>query len=140
VRRVLEELWLARKVLQVPEAPGEPGERRPFELDGRDTHGEGQQRLAAEASDCRGAAAPYEEGAVYGPAVEVCYRSRVAEVARLLSWNYQRFNMAPATGLARYVRRRQERPAYDVPLAATACSASTTSAAVPRPTAACRSR
>jgi hypothetical protein len=46
----------------------------------------------------------------------VKFRSRVAEIARLLSLNYQRFRMLPSTGLVRYERRPQLRPTYSVPI------------------------
>jgi hypothetical protein len=121
VRERLEELWKARKVLQVTDEPVAPTQMVEVELSGRDMHGAGEARLAVEASDCRRATGvappPWEQVALYGSKINVRYRSRVAEIARLLAWNYQRFNMAPSTGLLRYVRRRQERPAYDQPIA-----------------------
>jgi ATP-dependent helicase YprA (DUF1998 family) len=84
------------------------------ELIDRDPHGPGEQRLAPDPNDCRGpGGSEWEEVAVFNPAVPVRYRSRVAEIARLLGQNYQRFNMTPATGLIRYVRRPQERPEFD---------------------------
>ena len=69
--------------------------------------------VAIEADDVRGATEhTYEQVAIYDPTQEMRYRSRIAEIARLLHCNYQRFQMAPSTGLLRYERRPQRRPVY----------------------------
>lgn len=116
VRRVLESLWVARKVLQVPDAATE-GTLHTVELIDRDEHGPGETRLAVGTDDCRGpAGSGWEEVATFAADVPVRYRSRVAEIARLLSRNYQRFGMSAATGLVRYLRRPQVRPEYDTPI------------------------
>src|SRR5437763_1971132 len=71
VRAILESLWRARKVLQVPEEPARPSRTQPVEVDGHDAHGPGEQRLAQEEDDCRlpaGTAAPaWEEVALFAP-------------------------------------------------------------------------
>lgn len=118
VRAQLESLWLARKILQVPDGTDTPAEFQPFRLPSADAHGPGEALLPREPNDCRpNSPGPLEDGAVFGAGVAVKYRSRTAEIARLLSRNYQRFRMAPATGLLRYVRREQKRPRYAVDIA-----------------------
>ncbi|MBN8460102.1 MAG: DEAD/DEAH box helicase [Verrucomicrobia bacterium] len=111
-REQLERLWIARKVMQLPEeAPG-PAELRDVELLGLDRHGDENGKLRLENNDVRGKDnSDFAQVALYDAKTQVKYRSRVAEVAWLLSRNYQRFRMAPATGVLRYERRAQERPA-----------------------------
>jgi len=54
--------------------------------------------------------------AVFNSSIDLRYRSRNAEIARLLSYNYQRFDMKPGTSLLRYVTKRQERPLFSLPI------------------------
>src|SRR5205807_6649551 len=82
-----------------------------------DSYSVGDSRIPLEANDCRGTDPHlWERGALYTEKIRVKFRSRVAEIARLLSLNYQRFRMLPSTGLLRYERRPQFRPAYSVPI------------------------
>jgi hypothetical protein len=118
IRAQLESLWIARKVLQVPVSTDVLAEYKPFHLSPAAAHGPGEEQLPRESNDCRpNAPGTLEDGAVFPPGVAVKYRSRTAEIARLLSTNYQRFRMAPSTGLLRYVRREQKRPRYGVKIA-----------------------
>lgn len=105
VQNRLEDLWRRREVLQLPPLTDEPTSLVRAEVDGTD--------LLLERNDCR-----YEEGqaperleiALYSRGTDVQYRSRAAEIVRLLERNFQRFNMAPSTGMLRYVRFPQTRP------------------------------
>ena len=116
VRAVLEELWRERKVLQIPSTSGDY-ELVDVELRGGESFVAGPSRIPVEKNDCRGDDDfVWEQVAVYGPQVPTRYRSRVAEIARLLSLNYQRFRMLPSTGMLRYERRAQLRPEYSIPL------------------------
>lgn len=116
VRRVLEELWSARRVLQIP-AQAAAGELVDVIVPGLDAIGETPSRLPVEQNDVRGFDGhPWTRVAIFGSDVPVSYRSRVTEIARLLSRNQQRFRMLPSTGLLRYERRPQLRPAYSVDL------------------------
>ncbi|KYF70833.1 DEAD/DEAH box helicase [Sorangium cellulosum] len=118
-RAVLERLWLRRRVLQVPDASegAEPPTLHDVVLRERDAYADADTRIPVEQNDCRlGDGYPWERAARYAADIPTRYRSRVAEVTRLLSLNFQRFGMAPATGLLRYERRSQVRPLYDVPL------------------------
>lgn len=118
VHHQLRSLWIARKVLQVPEGRDAPIEFTPFQLLATDAPGPGEEQLPREANDCRpNSPGSLEDGATFATGVKVKYRSRMAEIARLLSLNYQRFRMAPSTGLLRYVRREQKRPRYGVRIA-----------------------
>lgn len=111
VRVQLETLWLARKVMQLPEGEPEPSELRDVVMLGLDRHGNEDGRLRLEQNDVRGADnSAFAQAAVFPKETPVKFRSRVAELARLLSKNYQRFQMAPSTGVLRYERRPQERP------------------------------
>ena len=118
-RTQLEKLWIARKVLQIPgEGAGEPAERREVRLHGLDAHGNEDGRLRNEQNDVRlPADSEFAEVAIYDVGNSVKYRSRVAEVGRLLQQNFQRFRMAPATGVIRYERRPQYRPVRDLNVA-----------------------
>src|SRR6266567_2498841 len=114
VRRILENLWITRKVLQIPEAEGS-NELEDVWLRDADAYGEIDCRIPVEANDCRGSDPhPWQRAARYSERTAVKYRSRVAEIARLLSLNYQRFRMLPSTGLIRYERRSQLRPEYSL--------------------------
>ncbi len=115
LRGVLEELWSMRKVLQVPDNET-PNELKDVELQSQDAYTEsGSSRIPLEANDCRGFDGhPWQRVAIYESRTEVRYRSRVAEIARLLSQNYQRFRMLPSTGLLRYELRPQTRPEYEM--------------------------
>lgn len=118
VRDVLNSLWVQRKVLQVaPE--GAPFELVDAQLVGLDSIGGGTPTsLPVEPDDVRGFDGhPWERVALYPSHVDTRYRSRVAEVGRLLSRNHQRFRMLPSTGLLRYERRPQRRPIYTIELA-----------------------
>jgi hypothetical protein len=111
VREQLETLWLARKIMQLPQGEPEPSTLRDVVLLGLDRHGNENGRLRLEQNDVRGTdSSPVAQVAIFPKQVAVRFRSRVAELARLLSRNYQRFQMAPSTGLLRYERRPQERP------------------------------
>lgn len=114
-RGVLEGLWIERKVLQVPEeATTVPYELEEVLLRDIDAYGASESRVPTEANDCRGQAGPWETVARYPGDVKLKFRSRVAEIARLLSLNFQRFRMLPSTGLIRYERRSHRRPEYSV--------------------------
>ncbi|BDG08615.1 DEAD/DEAH box helicase family protein [Anaeromyxobacter paludicola] len=116
VRSVLERLWTDRRVLQVPIGTGNYA-LQDVVLRDRDSFGTGESRLPVEQNDCRGDDPhPFERVAIYATSVGTQYRSRVAEVARLLGRNYQRFKMLPSTGMLRYERRPQKRPEYVVDL------------------------
>ena len=117
VRRVLDGLWTQRRVMQIaPESA--VAELADVEVVDHDAIGEAPSRLPVEQNDVRGYDGhPWERVAHYGPRVETRYRSRVAEIGRLLSRNHQRFRMLPSTGLLRYERRPQRRPKYAVELA-----------------------
>jgi hypothetical protein len=118
VRSRLTDLWIQRRILQVPVESAEEPELRDAVLDGLDVHGRNESRIALEQDDVRGApASPWQSVALYGSKTPLHYRSRMAEIARLLSRNYQRFGMTPTTGLLRYVRRPQERPRYSLKIA-----------------------
>ncbi|WP_437896182.1 DEAD/DEAH box helicase [Sorangium sp. So ce124] len=118
VRTVLEELWVRRKVLQIAPEGAEP-RLVDVLLEGDDAIGDGPCGLPAEQHDARGNDGhPWERVALYDASVETRYRSRVAEIGRLLSRNHQRFRMLPSTGLLRYERRPQIRPSYVVDLMA----------------------
>lgn len=111
-RRVLEGLWIERKVLQIPESEGEFVLEEAWLRD-EDAYGDTDCRIPVERNDVRTYDGhPWERVAIYPASVHVKFRSRVAEIARLLSRNYQRFRMLPSTGLVRYVRRPQLRPEY----------------------------
>ena len=117
VRNKLSELWIARKVLQVPKEPVAPETLHDIILTDLDAHSLSETKLAVEDNDCRGTPpSPMEQVAIYDQKTPLRFRSRMAEVVRLLSLNYQRFNMVPATGLLRYERRQQLRPVYSVPI------------------------
>jgi hypothetical protein len=119
-RSVLERLWTGRKVLQVPTGPGEHS-LADVVLSGTDSFDSSACRIPVELGDCRGDDGyPWERVATFGASVETKYRSRIAEIARLLSLNYQRFRMLPSTGMLRYERRPQRRPEYSVDLASLA--------------------
>lgn len=112
VRQALRALWTMRKVMQVCLGDSVHEQLVDVALDGLDAHGQ-EQTLKLEQNDVRGApGAAYQQVAIYPIDADVRYRSRIAEMSRLLSYNYQRFNMAPATGLLRYERRPQRRPRY----------------------------
>lgn len=117
-RRCLEQLWSQRKVLQIPtEAPAGSAshELRDVELRGRDAFAGSVSCLPVDGQDCRGPNPDSRERvAVYDAGVRTSYRSRVAEIARLLSRNYARMTMSPTTGLLRYEARPQWRPLYEV--------------------------
>src|SRR5271157_3311503 len=55
VRGQLETLWLARKVMQLPEGEPEPSEVRDVAMLGLDRHGSENGRLRLEQNDVRGA-------------------------------------------------------------------------------------
>ena len=118
-RAQLEDLWAARKVLQIPgEEAVEPSAMRAVRLRGLDAHGDEDGRLRNETNDVREPADSEFAGvAIYDASTRVKYRSRVAEVGRLLQQNFQRFHMAPATGVIRYERRPQWRPVRDLVVA-----------------------
>lgn len=117
VKERLQELWIGRKVLQVPIEPTPPQELTSVELDELSRHGVNELNLAVEANDCRGSSgSTLEQVAIFSPKAELLFRSRMAEISRLLSLNFQRFQMAPSTGLLRYERRPQTRPMYSVPI------------------------
>ncbi|BBM87120.1 DEAD/DEAH box helicase [Candidatus Uabimicrobium amorphum] len=110
----LKKLWKARKVLQVPHTSHNNFKYEDIELQGLDCYGS-EKNLKKEENDCRNSTnSPYEQVAVYEKGVSLIYRSRVAEVIRLLSSNYQRFDMAPSTGVLRYKRQAQLRPKRDI--------------------------
>lgn len=112
-RQILEELWVRRKVMQfAPE--GAEAQLDDVRLEGHDALGAVPScGLPVEQDDVRGHDGhPWERVALYGSAVQTTYRSRVAELGRLLSRNHQRFRMLPSTGLLRYERRPQKRPEY----------------------------
>ncbi|HWD90806.1 MAG TPA: DEAD/DEAH box helicase, partial [Verrucomicrobiae bacterium] len=116
-RQHLERLWVARKVLQMPGSDATEHHLVDVELLGLDRHGVESGKLRVERNDCRGAVnSEFEQVALYPERSEVRYRSRVAEVGRLLSHNYQRFKMARATGVLRYERRPQRRPDRNLPV------------------------
>ena len=120
VRAVLDELWIARKIMLFPVEPSEDYQLKDVVLDKSDAWGDGENKLRAEQKDCRfsnGETVPeFEQVAVYPPSVEVKARTRTAEIGRLLSFNYQRFQMQPSTGFLRYERREQRRPLREVPI------------------------
>src|SRR5436309_1865500 len=90
-RHILEELWIARKVLQTP-ADEAPCDLEEVWLRDIDAFGGTDCRIPVENNDCRGPDAHgWERVARYAETVPVRYRSRVAEIARLLSFNLQRF-------------------------------------------------
>jgi hypothetical protein len=116
-RGILHELWTGRTVLQIPQQdPGVPNSWDEVLLRGADAYGSTDSRIPTEANDCRGQVGPWETVARYADDVHLKYRSRVAEITRLLSLNFQRFRMLPSTGLTRYERRSQRRPEYSVPI------------------------
>jgi len=116
VRGILVELWSQRRVLQLaPEGPSP--DLIDVQLVDLDSLGVSPSGLPVEQDDVRGFDGyPWERVAIYDHSVETRYRSRVAEVGRLLALNHQRFRMLPSTGLLRYERRAQFRPNYDVDL------------------------
>ena len=116
VRQQLDSLWKSRKILQVPDQiNSEDYELHDIELKDLDTFGIDGAKLKNEDDDIRsGKRGDFEQVAFYSKNVNTKYRSRVAEVTRLLSRNYQRFNMAPSTGLLRYQRFPQCRPRRDI--------------------------
>ena len=121
VRTVLEQLWQSRRILQVPGERTGPPTLVEVRLQGLDRHGSEDGRLALEQNDVRGPDRDAPTGhavvAIYDPQAEVRYRSRTAELARLLSYNHQRFKMTRGTGLLRYERRDQRRPKRDLRVA-----------------------
>lgn len=120
-RERLEELWTARKVQQLPVEIAEAAEMRDVRLRGLDVHGDEDGRLRNEQNDARGPdpnGSDFAQVAIYSTETPVKFRSRVAELGRLLSNNYQRFQMAPATGVLRYERREQLRPTRELGIAA----------------------
>jgi hypothetical protein len=111
VRARLDQLWIARKILLIPKEEAEPAHFVDVELIGLDRHEEVDGRLRLEADDVRGKdSSNYQQVAVHDVKTPIKVRSRVAEIGRLLSQNYLRFGMAPATGVIRYERRPQQRP------------------------------
>ena len=111
VRARLDELWIARKIMLIPVGEAEPVHLAEVVLAGLDRHEDADGRLRLEANDVRGAdSSAYQQVAIYDAKAPVQVRSRVAEIGRLLSQNYLRFGMAPATGVIRYERRPQQRP------------------------------
>src|SRR2546425_10345178 len=78
VRQVLESLWIARRVIQITDAPAAPHEIRRVELDDHAAHSAAERWLATEQTDCRftDPVPSWEEAAVYASAVRVRYRSR----------------------------------------------------------------
>jgi hypothetical protein len=112
VRQALRDLWVQRRVMQICWDDSPVESFADVMLDGTDRHGT-EATLAIEQDDVRGApGVPHLQVAIYPLRSDVRYRSRIAEIGRMLSYNYQRFNMAPATGLLRYERRPQRRPLY----------------------------
>lgn len=110
----LRELWISRKVLQVPTEEEGRFELADVVLQDLDALGETPTRLPVERNDCRGYDGYlWERVALYEDGTHLKYRSRTYEIARLLSLNYQRFNMAPSTGLLRYDKHSQKRPRYN---------------------------
>jgi len=98
-RERLEELWTARKVQQLPAEVAKIAEMRDVRLRGLDVHGDEDGRLRNEQNDARGPdsnGSEFAQVAIYSGETPVKYRSRVAELGRLLNNNYQRFHMAPA--------------------------------------------
>jgi len=113
VRNQLDSLWISRKILQIPIQNDSAFELNDIQLSGIDCHGDNETRIAVENDDVRGATGhQFEQVAIYDSKLGMHYRSRIAEIARLLHCNYQRFQMAPSTGLLRYERRPQRRPLY----------------------------
>jgi|GEM_PF-4756488 len=114
VRTILDQLWSARRLLQLPADGAENPIFAEVRLSGLDRHGAEDGRLALEQNDVRGLDPDNVTGhaivALYEPRMEMRYRSRTAELARLLNFNHQRFQMARGTGLLRYERRDQRRP------------------------------
>lgn len=110
-RAVLESLWVQRQVMQVA-PPGSQPKLVDATLVEQDSGGQ-TFSIPVEQNDVRGPDPhPVERVALYASEVETRYRSRVSELARLLSRNHQRFRMLPSTGLLRYERRAQRRPRY----------------------------
>ena len=120
VRTVLDELWIARKIMLFPIEAAEDYQLKDVVLDKFDAWGDGENKLRAEQNDCRfkrGDTIPeFEQVAVYPTSVPVKARTRTAEIGRLLSFNYQRFQMQPSTGFLRYERREQRRPLREIPI------------------------
>jgi hypothetical protein len=111
VRLRLETLWAGRRVMQLPPTDAGESELRDVELLGLDRFEGENGRLRLESNDVRGTdSAPHAQVAFFSPNAQVAYRSRVAELGRLLALNYQRFHMVPSTGVLRYERRPQLRP------------------------------
>ncbi|HEU4729015.1 MAG TPA: DEAD/DEAH box helicase [Kofleriaceae bacterium] len=118
VRLVLDSLWVQRRILQIASETAVP-ELVDAETAGHDAIGDGATtKLPVEQDDIRGFDGHrWERVAIFPPTEPTRYRSRVAEIARYLSRNHQRFRMLPSTGLLRYERRSQRRPRYSTDLA-----------------------
>lgn len=110
VRTQLNQLWIARKILIVPTEAVEVISFADVELIGLDRHQTNDGKIRLEANDVRGVDTVYQQVAILPERTSIKIRSRVAEIGRLLSQNYLRFGMAPATGVIRYERRQQKRP------------------------------
>lgn len=110
VRDHLNQLWVARRILIVPTEPVEVSSFVDVELIGLDRHQSNDGKIRLEANDARGVDTVYQQVAIVSERCSIKIRSRVAEIGRLLSQNYLRFGMAPATGVIRYERRQQQRP------------------------------
>ena len=124
-RQILHELWTSRRVLQIPQDESAvPCNFDYVLLREADSYSSRDSRIPTEANDCRGQDDPWETVAKYTDRVGLKYRSRVAEITRLLALNFQRFRMLPSTGLIRYERRSQRRPEYSIPIATFAATLS----------------
>ena len=117
VRDLLEQLWIQRKVIQIAPESSE-FHLVDTEVVDHDSIGDSPSKLPVEQDDIRGYDGhPWERVAIYDHSVDTRYRTRIAEIGRLLSRNHQRFRMLPSTGLLRYERRPQRRPKYQVDIA-----------------------
>ena len=116
VRKRLEDLWASRKVLQINNSSDyEEFQLQNVVLEGCDVYGDDEAKLRVEPNDCRGVQdSEFEQVAIFPPDITTLYRSRMAEIVRLLSRNYQRFKMSPTTGMLRYERYPQKRPERNV--------------------------
>ena len=113
VRAQLQTLWLARKVMQLPEGEPQPVELRDVMLLDLDRHGNEDGRLRLEENDVRGAdSSPFAQAAIFPADARgvplPCCRTRAPAFAKLSA-----LPMAPSTGVLRYERRPQERPKGD---------------------------
>ena len=75
VRHALEQLWVARRVLQIPVGSTDPIEHVPFCVPGT-----GFEELALEKNDCRGDLGEVATAAIYAKDTQVLYGSRTTEI------------------------------------------------------------